>query len=210
MDTRIAIAQINASSNPQQNLRTAARMATEAAQKQAHLLMLPEYTMTYPDHRLPDGVPFPGGHPQQNLRTAARMATEAAQKQAHLLMLPEYTMTYPDHRLPDGVPFPGGQPLDGPFVSGLRELAATHRLWITCGVIEQTPDNPRPYNTTVVISDQGELVASHRKCQLYDASIPTTVCRTAFPSPAVSRWTARLSAVCASLPPRTDCGSPAA
>ena len=42
MDTRIAIAQINASSDPQQNLRTAARMAAEAAQKQAHLLMLPE------------------------------------------------------------------------------------------------------------------------------------------------------------------------
>ena len=36
-------------------------------------------------------------------------------------------------------------------------------------MIEQTPDDPRPYNTTVVISDQGELVASHRKCQLYDA-----------------------------------------
>lgn len=122
MDTRIAIAQINASSDP-----------------------------------------------QQNLRTAARMAAQAAQKQAHLLMLPEYTMTYPDHRLPDGVPFPGGQPLDGAFVSGLRELAAAHRLWITCGVIEQAPDDPRPYNTTVVISDQGELVASHRKCQLYDA-----------------------------------------
>ena len=95
MDTRIAIAQINASSDP-----------------------------------------------QQNLRTAARMAAEAAQKQAHLLMLPEYTMTYPDHRLPDGVPFPGGQPLDGPFVSSLRELAATHRLWITCGVIEQTRTTP--------------------------------------------------------------------
>lgn len=107
--------------------------------------------------------------PQENLRTAARMASEAAQKQVHLLMLPEYAMTYPTHRLPDGVPFPGAEPLDGPFVSGLRQLAAAHGLWITCGVIEQTADDPRPYNTTVVISDNGELVAAHRKCQLYDA-----------------------------------------
>ena len=80
MDTRIAIAQINASSDPQQNLRTAG--------------------------------PYGG-----RSRTETGAPAHAA----------EYTMTYPDHRLPDGVPFPGGQPLDGPFVSGLRELAATHQ-----------------------------------------------------------------------------------
>ena len=106
--------------------------------------------------------------PADNLQAAAHFAA-AAQGRADLLMLPEYTMTYPVHRLPDGMPFPGGQSLDGPFVSGLRTLARAHRLWITCGVIEQAAGDPRPYNTTVVLSDTGELVSVHRKCQLYDA-----------------------------------------
>jgi len=106
--------------------------------------------------------------PADNLQAAAHFAA-AAQGRADLLMLPEYTMTYPAHRLQAGVPFPGSQPLDGPFVSGLRTLARAHRLWITCGVIEQAAGDPRPYNTTVVLSDTGELVSVHRKCQLYDA-----------------------------------------
>ena len=106
--------------------------------------------------------------PAQNLAAIAGFAG-AAEGRAHMLMLPEYAMTYPARRLPEGQPFPGGQSLDGPFVRGLCELARIHRLWISCGVIESTPDDPRPYNTTVIISSAGTVVAKHRKCQLYDA-----------------------------------------
>lgn len=106
--------------------------------------------------------------PAQNLTAIARFAG-AAEGRAHLLMLPEYAMTYPTRRLTEGQPFPGGQSLDGPFVRSLCQLARMHRLWISCGVIESTADDPRPYNTTVIISNTGDLVAAHRKCQLYDA-----------------------------------------
>lgn len=102
--------------------------------------------------------------PAQNLKKIADFAAQAAGR-ADLLLCPEYAMGYPDK----GGPAVPGQPLDGPFVTGLRELARIHSLWIVCGVLEESGDPARPYNTAVVIDRTGDLVRAHRKNHLYDA-----------------------------------------
>lgn len=102
--------------------------------------------------------------PVENLAKIAAFAAEAAGR-ADLLLCPEYAMGYPDK---GGARVPG-QPLDGPFVTGLRELARLHKLWIVCGALEESGDPARPYNTTVVIDRTGALRRAHRKNHLYDA-----------------------------------------
>ena len=102
--------------------------------------------------------------PTRNLAKIADFAARAAGK-ADLLVCPEYAMGYPDYH---GAAVPG-QPLDGAFVTGLRELARVHSLWIVCGALEASDDPARPYNTTVVIDRTGTLVRAHRKTHLYDA-----------------------------------------
>ena len=101
--------------------------------------------------------------PAVNLKKIADCADLAAGR-ADLLLCAEYAMGFPDK----GGPAVPGQPLDGPFVSGLCELARTHNLWIICGVLEDSGDPDRPYNTAVVIDRTGTIVSTHRKHHLFD------------------------------------------
>jgi predicted amidohydrolase len=60
------------------------------------------------------------------------------------------------------------EPLDGPFVAGLTELAATHGATVVAGMFEVSDDPQRPYNTLAVVGPDG-LRASYRKIHLYDS-----------------------------------------
>lgn len=101
--------------------------------------------------------------PAENLKKITACA-ESTSGFADLLLCPEYAMGFPRK----GGPAVLGQPLDGPFVTGLRELARIHSMWIVCGVLEESDDPDRPYNTAVVINRAGELVRTHRKHHLFD------------------------------------------
>ena len=103
--------------------------------------------------------------PAVNLKKIAACADLAAGR-ADLLLCSEYAMGFPEK----GGPAVPGQPLDGPFVSGLCALARTHKLWIVCGVIEESGDPDRPYNTAVIIDRTGNIVRTHRKHHMYDCS----------------------------------------
>ena len=62
MIARIALAQIDATANPERNLSAIAALTRQVAGR-ADLLVLPEYSMCYPSHRLEAGQPFPGAQP---------------------------------------------------------------------------------------------------------------------------------------------------
>ena len=55
------------------------------------------------------------------------------------------------------------QPLTGELSTALAELAARLGIWLIPGTLLETTDNGA-YNTAVVYSPQGELVAAYRKC----------------------------------------------
>ena len=104
----------------------------------------------------------------KNLDTAAALVEEAARRGARLVALPE-SMHYLG-RDPAGhaEEIPGG-----PTFRRMSQLAREHGLWLHCGSIyERTPEDPRPFNTTMVINPQGELAARYRKLHPFDVVIP--------------------------------------
>jgi predicted amidohydrolase len=56
------------------------------------------------------------------------------------------------------------EPLDGPRVKLLGELAGDLGVWLMPGTVCELGENGALYNTAVVLSPTGELVASYRKC----------------------------------------------
>jgi hypothetical protein len=56
------------------------------------------------------------------------------------------------------------QPLEGPFMQRYRQLAQSTELWLSLGGFqERGPDPGHNFNCHVIVSDQGELVATYRK-----------------------------------------------
>lgn len=102
---------------------------------------------------------------RENLATVTEAVRAAAADTVDLLVLPEGVLAR----------FIGekerirahAQPLDGPFVTGLAEVTRGLDLTVVVG-IHEVSDNPRPYNTLVVLRD-GEIIGLYRKLHLYDA-----------------------------------------
>ena len=107
-----------------------------------------------------------GENKEMNRYMIERLAWSASEAGADMLFLPEYAMFCAGNdRAARNME--AAEPFDGPFVTALSELAAGQGLWICAGMYEQT--DGLPYNTVVVIDDEGRLRGTHRKNRLYDA-----------------------------------------
>ena len=102
-----------------------------------------------------------------NLGTVRSAAEDAAARGADLLVTPEYTSWFAaeiDDRF-----VAAAEPLDGPFVSGLREVARTVGIALVVGVAETADVPGRFRNTLVAVHPDGSIAATYRKVHLYDA-----------------------------------------
>ncbi|CAM4054193.1 carbon-nitrogen hydrolase family protein [Nocardiopsis rhodophaea] len=109
----------------------------------------------------------PGEDKKENLAAVGGMVAEAAEQGAQVVLLPEYAMfTAPriDRRF-----VAAAEPLDGPFASGLAELAQRHGVHVVAGVLEGRPDAERFRNALVAVGPDGMVCAAYRKLHLYDA-----------------------------------------
>ncbi|TCU86570.1 putative amidohydrolase [Curtobacterium sp. PhB25] len=119
----------------------------------------------------------PVDDPVANLETVRTAAVDAAARGAALLVTPEYSSYFTadiDDRF-----VAAAQPLDGPFVSGLQDIARDTGLALVVGIAETTdvstsdaatPAGPTRFrNTLVAVLPTGELAATYRKVHLYDA-----------------------------------------
>ncbi len=60
----------------------------------------------------------------------------------------------------------------GPIVTLLLEAAAKHGVWVLGGGLpERSADPSRPFNSSVLVSPEGAVVAVYRKVHLYDVSL---------------------------------------
>jgi predicted amidohydrolase len=108
-----------------------------------------------------------GDEPAANLATAAALTATAAGRGARLVVLPEYAM-FATATLDDRI-VASAQPLDGPFATGVSELAARHRVTLLVGMNEALPDSDRIANTLLAVGPDGALLGTYRKLHLYDA-----------------------------------------
>ena len=105
-----------------------------------------------------------GDVPSDNYAKAEEMIARAAEKGARLVVFPEnmnFIGTY-DPAVREAVP--GGE-----CCTRLSAAAKRHGIWVHIGSIKEISDDPyKAYNTSVLYSPQGELVAKYRKLHLCD------------------------------------------
>jgi predicted amidohydrolase len=108
------------------------------------------------------------GDKGRNLETAARLVSAAAGDGAELIGLPEkWNVLAAGEQLAAGA-----EPLDGPTLSEARGWARELGVFLLAGSIaEHADDDRRLYNTSALISPEGELGAVYRKIHLFDVDV---------------------------------------
>ncbi|MBI4795792.1 MAG: carbon-nitrogen hydrolase family protein [Deltaproteobacteria bacterium] len=103
-----------------------------------------------------------------NLTRARSLIEEAASRGAQLIALPEhFAYLGPEDKKP-----PSAQALDGPLLSEFRELARKLGVFLLLGSFpELTAAGARPFNTSVLLGPQGDILASYRKMHLFDVDL---------------------------------------
>lgn len=104
-----------------------------------------------------------------NVQQLARAAERAHAAGATLLVAPEYASGF-SPKLGAWM-LDVAQPLSGAFVSAACDLAARWQLHIVFGMLERNEDatDARPFNSTVAIGPDGNILAKYQKVHLYDA-----------------------------------------
>jgi len=105
----------------------------------------------------------------RNVETAVRLVEEAADLGARLVALPENFAFMG----PEAERIEGAEPIDGPTLGALREQARRRGIFVVAGSIAERVDDPgKTANTSVLVGDDGSIVAAYRKIHLFDVNIP--------------------------------------
>lgn len=91
----------------------------------------------------------------------------AERQGADLLVFPESLMT--PFELPRDQFIEAAEPVDGPFARAMDGIARSHGLWMVYTMNEQNPNGGPPFNTAVVVDDEGSQRSVYRKVHLFDA-----------------------------------------
>lgn len=109
-----------------------------------------------------------GPEKETNLAVVARLVGQASRAACDLIAFPEVMNVRGTKAVREGA-----EPIPGPTSALLADLARTYRIWIHGGSIPErdTPDAPRMYNTSILVSPKGEIVARYRKIHLFDVEL---------------------------------------
>jgi predicted amidohydrolase len=104
----------------------------------------------------------------ENLGVASEYVSAAAKDGAHWVALPE-NFAYMRR---EGEPVEVAQSLDGEIAESLRAWARSHQCWILGGTFaECIPDSDKVYNTSLLLSPEGEIAGHYRKIHLFDVEL---------------------------------------
>ncbi|RMD84040.1 MAG: carbon-nitrogen hydrolase family protein [Candidatus Dadabacteria bacterium] len=111
-----------------------------------------------------------GPEKEANLRRAAELVRHAAGAGAQLVALPElfFWRGRPEEEAA------AAEQIPGPLTEWAAALARETGVHLVAGsILERAPEEPsRCYNTAVLISPAGELIATYRKIHLFDVDAP--------------------------------------
>ena len=119
-------------------------------------------------------APAPG-EPKQNLSVALGMVETAAARGVDLLVLPELWSCGYDPETLGGDTRRDAEPLAGPRTQRLANAARAHGVYLAAGSVPELGPDGLIHDTALVLDAQGELVAWHRKAQLYPPTLEPTV-----------------------------------
>jgi predicted amidohydrolase len=113
-----------------------------------------------------------GSDVARNVDDALLLVNEAADEGAQYVQLPEYFNFLG--------PFSGfegaAETVPGPITSRMAERAKSRALILHLGsLLEKSPEPGKFFNTSVVISPSGEIVATYRKIHLFDVNVPDVI-----------------------------------
>jgi predicted amidohydrolase len=108
---------------------------------------------------------------EENLTRARALIAAAVRQGAELAALPEHFAYLGPEESWASV----AQPLDGPLVSQFRELAQKLGIFLLLGsLVELAAPGGRPYNASLLLGRDGEILAHYRKLHLFDVELPGT------------------------------------
>jgi predicted amidohydrolase len=109
---------------------------------------------------------------QDNLSQCARLTRKAAEQGARLVLLPENFAYFGSNR--GRADIAEDLTSRGPIVDALMTMARQAQVTLIAGGMpERSADAARPYNTALVLSAEGEIVAAYRKLHLFDVELST-------------------------------------
>ena len=112
---------------------------------------------------------------QKNLDTVVSFIEEAAARGAKDKSLEGRVVTMPESMNYVGLDNAGHaeEIPGGPTFQLMSEQAKKYGVWLHCGSIyEKNPNDPRPFNSTMVIDPRGNLAAKYHKIHPFDVVIP--------------------------------------
>lgn len=103
-----------------------------------------------------------------NLREAERWIREAAARGARVVALPEVFVWRGVKKREREA----SEPIPGPTSEWLADLARELGIYLLGGsILEEIPEASKAYNTSLLFSPEGSLVASYRKIHLFDVDL---------------------------------------
>ncbi len=112
-----------------------------------------------------------GSSKHENFDKVESFAAEAAKGGARLVVLPEVFL-WRGERTEEAA---NAEPIPGPSSTRLAELARRLHIVLVAGSVLESNGTPRPYNTSIVFSEAGAVIARYRKMHLFDVDIPGKV-----------------------------------
>jgi len=105
-----------------------------------------------------------------NFQQCRAAALAAKEQKAALLSLPE---CFEFMGLPgSGDAIAAAQPLSGDLFSRYKDLAKETGIWLSLGGFHESSETPsKIYNTHVIVSSDGDIVASYHKLHLFDVDV---------------------------------------
>lgn len=102
----------------------------------------------------------------ENLNKIGKMVEEAAENGVKLVSLPE-NMNQITKNKEDFVI----EEIPGKTIAYMADLAKKYKLWIHCGSIKEYNSNGKPFNTTIMLNPDGEIVGKYAKLHLFDVDL---------------------------------------
>ncbi len=104
-----------------------------------------------------------------NITKALSLIEQAVYEKPYLVALPEYF----SYMGPENTRYDQSEPIPGPTTGRLARVAKKHQIYLLGGsILERSSHRGHCYNTSVLFSPEGKIIAAYRKIYLFDIITP--------------------------------------